>query len=135
MQYLINRLKEKGLKVTPQRIAIAQTIQKEGHIDIEELYSIMSKAFPTISLATLYKNINSFLEKSFIVEVHIPNHKTKYELVNENHAHFICTRCGKIRDLQVDEKLIYTAIEKSEDINIEKLERFSCSVYGNCCNS
>jgi Fur family peroxide stress response transcriptional regulator len=132
MEYLINRLKEKSLKVTPQRVAIAQTIQKSGHVDIDEIYSIIVKSFPTISLATLYKNINSFLEKNFIVEVPVPNHKTKYELVQDSHAHFICTRCGSIKDISLDENRLLSSVHK--DKGLGKFERYSFSLYGNCCS-
>jgi Fur family peroxide stress response transcriptional regulator len=129
MENIVILLKERGLKVTPQRIAIAEAIEEYGHIDIDKLYEVIKKRFPTISLATLYKNINSFLEKEFIREVAIPSHKTKYELIMEEHAHFICRKCGKVEDIDVDKKRLENAIPKG----IENVERVSLSIYGVCC--
>lgn len=129
MENMIVLLKGKRLKVTPQRVAIAEAIWKYGHIDIDKLYDVIREKFPTISLATLYKNIHSFLEKSFIQEVAIPNHKTKYELVMENHAHFICTKCGSVKDIEIDEKIL----KKSISDNVPNIDRVSLSLHGICC--
>jgi Fur family peroxide stress response transcriptional regulator len=129
MENMIILLKGRNLKVTPQRIAIAETIWKYGHIDIDRLYSVIREKFPTISLATLYKNINSFLEKRFIQEVPIPNHKTKYELILKNHGHFICTECGEVRDIEIDENVLKMSIQDS----VPNMDRVSLSVHGVCC--
>ena len=130
MEYIVNSLKDRNLKVTPQRVAIARAIQKHGHIDIDKLYQTIQKEFPSISLATLYKNINSFLEKGFIREIAIPNHKSKYELVEKSHAHFICTRCGKVEDLEIDIEKLKNSIQERR----ERIEGVSLSFYGVCCN-
>lgn len=95
-------LKSYQLKVTPQRIAIVEELHAHGHLGIDELYRILIKRFPTISLATIYKNINAMAEKLFVQEVKIPHQKSKFELVKEAHAHVVCGRCGKVEDICVD---------------------------------
>ena len=95
-------LREHNLKATPQRLAIIDAISINGHISIEELYKIMVEKFTSISLATIYKNINIMLENSFIQEVKIPNNKSIYELVKEGHSHLLCTLCGEIQDISLD---------------------------------
>ena len=95
-------LREHNLKATPQRLAIVDAISTNGHISIEELYKIMVEKFTSISLATIYKNINIMLENSFIQEVKIPNNKSIYELVKEGHSHLLCTLCGEIQDISLD---------------------------------
>lgn len=95
-------LKEFNLKVTPQRVAIVDELYHKGHINIDDLYASMLKKFPSISLATIYKNVNSMIEKFFISEVKIPNEKSVYELVKSEHSHLVCESCKKIEDVIID---------------------------------
>lgn len=95
-------LKEFNLKVTPQRVAIVDELYHKGHINIDDLYVSMLKKFPSISLATIYKNVNSMIEKFFISEVKIPNEKSVYELVKSEHSHLVCVSCKKIEDVIID---------------------------------
>jgi len=83
-----NLLKEYDLKVTPQRVAIVQEFHKYGHMNIDDLYKNLLDRFPSVSLATIYKNINSMIEKVFLQELKIPNSKTFYELAKNEH--YLC---------------------------------------------
>lgn len=100
------KLREKKLKVTPQRIAILQEIKKGGHIGIEEIYENIKTRYPSISLATVYKNITSLYEANLLREIKIPQHKQKYELACEHHIHVVCQKCGKLEDVFLDSKNI-----------------------------
>lgn len=60
-----NLLKEYDLKVTPQRVAIVEELYKNGHMNIDDLYKKLLSKFPSVSLATIYKNINAMIEKFF----------------------------------------------------------------------
>ena len=57
-------------------------------MNIDDLYKKLLSKFPSVSLATIYKNINAMVEKVFLSEVKIPNTKSVYELVKTEHAHF-----------------------------------------------
>lgn len=107
-------LKEKNLTVTPQRIEIVNILSSSGHINIDELYKKVHISFPSISLATVYKNINIMLEKLLVSEVQIPNKKNVYELSKEEHSHVTCTECDAIMDIQLDtDEVLRKAQEKS----------------------
>ncbi len=95
-------LKQHQLKVTPQRVGILEMMDGAGHITIENLFEQIKKRFTSISLATLYKNINSMLDTSLITEVKAPRYKTHYEITKESHAHFVCTSCGQHKDIAFD---------------------------------
>lgn len=95
-------LRKHHAKVTPQRLALLEELHKRGHADIDELYTGIKKRFPSISLATLYKNINSMLENALLKEVTISGLKNKYEINKPEHIHVICQKCGKIEDITVD---------------------------------
>ncbi len=98
MKDLKNFLEESKLKVTPQRLAILKELELKGHASIEEVYEKIKDSFPSISLATIYKNINALKNEGIICEVCL-HQKPKFELKKEPHAHFICKKCGKVEDV------------------------------------
>ena len=89
-------------------------MSKSGHIDVEDLFVQIRKQFSSISLATLYKNINAMLSSRLISEVKVPNMKTKYEISKAPHIHMLCNTCNEFIDLELDlEELVTTASNKS----------------------
>jgi len=128
-QYIIKLLKEYDLKVTPQRMCIVDELLKEGHLSIEELFEKIRDKFPSLSLATVYKNINAMIDKNFIKEVKIPNLKSKYELTKDEHAHIICEKCGKVKDIEVDNNLIIKEVESKSRYQIDH----TAFIFGGLC--
>lgn len=107
-------LKENHLKVTPQRMAILHEIHRAGHINIEEIYENIKLLYPSMSLATIYKNLTSMQEASIVKEVKIPNQKQKYELCHQPHIHLVCEKCGKVEDLHLSyETFMHTCAQAS----------------------
>jgi Fur family peroxide stress response transcriptional regulator len=114
MQKYESLLRERKIKVTPQRLAIVEELDGHIHLSIEELYEAIKKKFPSISLATVYKNINAMMEQGFIEEVRVPGQKSKYELTKSPHSHIVCGHCGKVEDIDLDlEKVTQTAANVS----------------------
>jgi len=103
----ITLLKNHHLTVTPQRLEIVSLFSLYGHLNIDTLYKLLQKNFPSLSLATVYKNINLMLEKSFISEVQLENRKNVYELLKKEHSHVACTQCDKIVDISVDTQALF----------------------------
>lgn len=64
MNYIAT-LQKHNLKVTPQRLEIVDILYKNGHMSIDDLYTSLRGKFPSLSLATIYKNINTMCEKFF----------------------------------------------------------------------
>ena len=105
-------LKEHQLKVTPQRLKIVMMLEKHGHINIEDLYGEMLKEFPSVSLATIYKNINQMIDNGLIQEVKLPRSKSVYELIKDPHLHMVCDKCHKVEDVVVGTEKIIEEAEK-----------------------
>lgn len=114
------KLKEHTLKVTPQRLKILSMLDKHGHLNIEDLYQQMLKEFPSISLATIYKNINQMMESGLIQEVKLPSQKSVYEVVKEPHLHMVCDKCHKVEDIVVGTDKIIEEAEKASGYKIEE---------------
>lgn len=125
-------LKEYDLKVTPQRVAIVDELYKNGHMNIDELYQNLLKKFPSISLATIYKNVNAMVEKIFLNEVKIPEAKSVYELAKEEHSHLVCSSCGKIEDIQIDTSVLNDSIKTISNFKVENTKVVFSGVCSNC---
>jgi len=111
-------LQQFHLKVTPQRLEIVNLLQIKGHISIEDLFVFLQNKFPSISLATIYKNINKMCQKGFLSEVKIPDTKNVYELTKEDHAHIVCTQCGTILDIDIDISTTLSDVKNTTKFNI-----------------
>jgi len=125
-------LRQHNLKATPQRLEITNALYTSGHISIENLYDVMLKKFNSISLATIYKNINLMLEASFIQEVKIPNEKSVYELTKETHSHIICDSCGEIMDIELNLDSVISNAAQSSNYNIKKSALILSGTCKNC---
>ena len=114
-----NLLKDYNLKVTPQRVAIVEELYINGHMNIDDLYKNLLEKFPSISLATIYKNINAMIEKVFLSEVKIPNAKSVFELVKSEHAHLVCSSCGDIEDITLNTTSVLSEAATLSQFTIE----------------
>ena len=125
-------LKEYKLKVTPQRLAIVEELHSHGHLNIDDLYALIQKKFPTISLATIYKNIHAMIDKIFLSQVKIPNEKSVYELIKEEHAHIICSNCQKIVDVQVDTSFLKKEVESFSSFELNETALVFTGICSSC---
>jgi Fur family transcriptional regulator, peroxide stress response regulator len=88
------------LAATHQRRVIYETvISQEGHPSPELIYEAVRKKIPSISLATVYKNVRTFLESGMLREVSMHHGSMRVEPNESEHHHLVCTRCRQITDL------------------------------------
>jgi len=125
-------LRERYLKVTPQRLGILNLLHAHGHISVEDLYQKIQKQFSSISLATLYKNINAMIETSLLKEVKIPNMKSKYEIVKTPHAHLICDTCGSLEDLEMNMNELHTLITPQSRFEVHQTDLIFSGICQKC---
>lgn len=99
----VSFLKNSGLKVTPQRISVLKVLGQHTHPTIDELYEQILKENPSVSLATVYKNLNTLKDEGLVVEVNAVNQKPRYDIYEKPHIHVVCENCGYVQDLGYEE--------------------------------
>ena len=126
-------LKEHELKATFQRMTILSVIEREGHLNVDEIYELVRQSHPTLSLATVYKNIVTMVQRGVLVEVPISGHKSKYEIRKHEHVHLICHQCGAVMDQTIDDVLMddTLAIAKQRAFALESRQ---VNLYGVCAD-
>lgn len=129
----IQRLRQKGLKVTPQRIAIMGAIEKSGdlHPSAFQIYKEAIKKSPKLSLSTTYATIKEFSRLHLIKTLQFERRENRYEVDLEDHINLICERCWKIFDYKSSESAVRGQIAKRTGFRVmdSRLE-----FYGLCRN-
>jgi Fur family transcriptional regulator, peroxide stress response regulator len=100
MDQMLSKLKGKGFRVTPQRLAILNTLaDSKEHPSVEEVYKAVKIQFPTTSLATVYNTVSMLKELNEVLELGFPDGSNHYDGIKPYpHPHVICTRCKMIMD-------------------------------------
>lgn len=122
-------LREHQLKVTPQRLKIVDSLNRYGHLNIDKMYAEVKKAYPNISLATLYKNIAIMTQNTLLEEVKVPDEKPVYELKKNPHLHLHCERCGKIEDIDLPTDTLRMQAQEQSGFRIHS----SCVIFRGTC--
>ena len=99
------KLQEKKLKVTPQRMAIYEAIVKlNNHPTAENVIDYIKANHPNISVGTVYKVLDSLVENELLKKVKTEKDIMRYDAVISNHHHLYCAETDRIEDFE-DKKL------------------------------
>jgi Fur family peroxide stress response transcriptional regulator len=122
-----NKLIDKGLKVTPQRIAILEAIIKlNNHPTAENIIDYIRNNHPNIATATVYKVLDALVVNELIKKVKTERDVMRYDAVMESHHHLYCSESDRIEDF-VDTELNemiekYFETKKIPDFKIEDVK-------------
>lgn len=120
-----------GIAVTHQRQVLYETMQSmHGHPSPEEVFAAVKTRIPSISLATVYKNIHLFVESGVFRELSIHHGTLRVEMNSVPHHHTVCSVCRKVVDLP-DEELTMQS-PQTVLANGFVVERVSVDVIGVC---
>lgn len=104
-------LKEKGLKVTQQRLLVLEVLadQRDQHMTAEDIYELVKEDYPEIGLATIYRTVQLLLEMQLVDRINLDDGCIRYEIGEffggegkHHHHHLICRTCGKVLPFKDD---------------------------------
>jgi Fur family peroxide stress response transcriptional regulator len=100
LDHMLERLKGKGFRITPQRIAIVEVLANScEHPGVDRIYQEVKKNFPTTSLATVYKTVTLLKELGEVIEMGFGDESNRYDGKNpQPHPHIMCLKCKSIID-------------------------------------
>ena len=100
---LAERLREKGLRVTQQRVAVLEYLcATPTHPTADQIGTAVNRAEPTMSRASVYNVLHSLKERGLIEELVFDDAVARYDANLGPHHHFVCTRCGAVQDVPFD---------------------------------
>lgn len=115
-----NYLKSNKLKLTSERVAILeQVFAYDDHFRAEDLLVRMRQNGHQVSRATIYRTLPLLVKSGLLTEVIDAQKQSHYEHINalqQQHAHLICLRCGKLIEFK--------------NVEIDSLQESVCKAYG-----
>jgi Fur family transcriptional regulator, peroxide stress response regulator len=103
LDMFIQNCRHRGLKVTPQRMAVYKTlVESKEHPSAEMVWGSVRRLFPGISLDTVNRTLLTLAEigSAFIVEG--SGDVRRYDGQMDNHQHFKCVKCKKVFDFHYE---------------------------------
>ena len=95
-QQAIDVLREKGHRLTPQRILVLSIVADGGgHMGVDEVFRRAKEAYPYMDIATVYRTLHLFKDLGVVTEVAIGD-RLHYELIDPSgpHHHMVCRVCN-----------------------------------------
>lgn len=132
MLELTTILKDHNLKVTPQRLSIFRMLRNTtSHPSVETIYTSLHDEYPTMSLATIYKTLDTLVKHNLIQQLNIGEDSYRYDADTRSHPHIKCTSCHKVMDMQHIESIAQLRNEVSEASQFD-LSHEQLYFYGIC---
>ncbi len=102
-QELKQSLRERGLRVTPQRVLIHRALTDLGrHATAEEVLERVEVQLPNASLPTVYASLELFEDLGIARRVAVGSGATLWDPRSQPHHHLVCTSCRRVEDLDVE---------------------------------
>jgi Fur family ferric uptake transcriptional regulator len=106
----IATLKEKGLKLTPQRRLIVDAIHEaDAHLTAEEIIAHVQARMPEVHKRTIYRTLELLERTGCVLKSDLGDHAIYHHAEEGHHHHLICSKCGKT--IECDEELFATVEE------------------------
>lgn len=92
-------LKNSHLKVTPQRIAVLEALNSlKDHPTADKIKEYVVKNHPNIAVGTIYKTLETFVEKGLVKKVKTEKDVMRYDAILDKHHHLYCENTERIED-------------------------------------
>jgi len=129
MNELISKLRERGVVLTHQRLAVLGFLHDhpDSHPSAAEIFRHLRRRYPTLSLATVYSTLDLLRNVGQIRELSIRGRSSCFDMAETPHYHLLCRRCGRVLDVALpcpplDERSL-------EGHRVEEIELY---LYGTC---
>lgn len=132
ISFFREKLQEKKLKVTPQRVAIYEAIVKlNSHPTAENVIEYIKVNYPNISVGTVYKVLDCLVENKLLKKVKTEKDIMRYDAVLSNHHHLYCAQTDRIEDYE-DQQLntIINAYFKNKKIKNFRVQDIKLQITG-----
>lgn len=131
-------LRERGLRVTPQRLAIIDVfLERPGeHMTAEEIYNYVQEKAPKTGIATVYRNIEMLADIHVLDRLNLNDGYVRYELGDisgsrhHHHHHMICLNCGRV--FSFDKDLLENLEESIHEDTGFQVTDHEVKLYGYC---
>lgn len=116
------------MRMTKQKKLVFEIVNNSyEHLTAYEIYQKCKEQIPSISLGTVYRNLNLLCDLKKIKKLEMKDKTERFDNIKEKHSHFICEKCHKIIDLKDN-------ITLTSDVSNHKVTDYEIKFYGICEN-
>ena len=131
MENLIQQLRDRGIAVTPQRLAVMAILQRRrDHPTADHIYQEVRRQHPAISFNTVYKTLEILCQRGMAIKVNPLHEVARYDGETGPHAHIICRQCHHIVDLDWEPSDVPSL--PAEDLQGFRIDHPSLTFWGLC---
>lgn len=121
------------MKYSKQRESLLTLLRStRSHPSADWLYENLRKEFPNISLGTVYRNLSVLVDNGDIIKIRTSSNKEHFDGFTHDHSHFVCRRCSKILDVDIDGMEVVEQ-QAAKKLNAE-VDNHALVFYGICSN-
>jgi Fe2+ or Zn2+ uptake regulation protein len=127
---ILKDLREKGFKLTPQRLEIIDIVSRDrSHPTAQSIFQKARKQVPRISMSTVYYTLNVLKKEGLIKELEFYEMDNRYESNTIDHLDLVCVKCGKIKNFTSG---FPVSLNKVEGETGFKTDNMRFEYYGYC---
>lgn len=121
------------LKMTVQRRIILEEIRKaRTHPSADELYVAVRRRLPDVSMATVYRNLETLAENGLIRRLWPGGAPRRYDGDVKDHYHVVCDRCGNVADVPLEPA--YGFLDGAREVSDYDVRGYRVEFHGLCPN-
>jgi Fur family transcriptional regulator, ferric uptake regulator len=129
----LETLKQKGLKLTPQRRLIVDVIHDaHQHISAEDIIGYVQKRMPGVNKSTIYRTLEILEQAGCVYKSESNDHFIYHHAEEGHHHHLVCTRCGKTVECAEN---LFNPVEQSLFKNYHFTADFTHVVINGLCDT
>ncbi len=120
-------------RLTKQRKLILEVIKSACyHPTADQIYQLVKKQLPTISVGTVYRNLDVLTEQNLIKRIDIPGSPVRFDADLSDKAYFVCKEKGAIYDIEIDRSQLNKILPKKSVVAIS--DSFNLVIFGTSKN-
>lgn len=121
-QVLVKELRERGMRVTPQReMVLAALHDLHGHAAVDDIFQVVRSRSSSVDKTTVYRTLELLRELGLVHEVDVGDSVLRYELsLHGEHGHLLCTGCGRLLTFDcADLSQLRRALEREHGFDVQ----------------
>ena len=123
---------DRGLRLTPQREVLLRVLSEAmGHPTADDMVRRVRKVLPTVSHATVYRNLQELVREGLIRTLEVAGTAVQFEVNPDDHHHFVCRRCGRVWDVYLS-SLDVRINRRRTELDGFQVDRRDVQLHGVC---
>ncbi|MDT4991520.1 MAG: Fur family transcriptional regulator, ferric uptake regulator [Actinoplanes sp.] len=124
-------LRERGLRLTPQRQLILEAVHQLGHATPEQIHHCVQERAAGVNITTVYRTLELLEELGLVSHTHLSHGSPTYHRAGEDqHVHLVCRGCGEITE--VDPSVMRPVTEQLQQEQDFRVDVGHVSLFGVC---